>query len=398
MSDSFSPSNPTPHLSFADGTFHHAWFPVVDERGDARVRAVTFKELTYLPIETRDDPDVLGKQWAALRGLYNAGVDFLFTVTGLFQPEHIGVVQFYGAAAEAASEGTAVAEVQHRMAAVEATLANYPHARLAPPDSRRVQLLFQRMERLPRLLAILGHPDPRLAKKGLGRDGSLGEEDDDLASQQGEILLRGLSRLREDFVFLVTAHHVARDALAEGLVRMSRAASHYASRQRGTLSAGFSIAIPLAAALSDAYAGNRGRSQSTAHSQSDSVSQGWGEGESRSWGHSVGRSESHGLAHTESSAVTDAVSHTTGRSWGESQAHTVSQSHTDSGGRTVSHTTGVAHASGQNWSTTQASGTSHGVTDSASSSQSQGQSVASSWAQGHTEAASQGLARSQSST
>ena len=48
----------------------------------------------YLPIETRDDPDLLGKQWAALRGLYNGNVDFLYTVAGIFAPTHIGVAQF----------------------------------------------------------------------------------------------------------------------------------------------------------------------------------------------------------------------------------------------------------------------------------------------------------------
>ena len=323
-------------LHFDAGAFRYAWFRIVDERGDERFRAVAFKELAYLPIETREDPDVLGKQWTALRGLYNAGVDFLYTVGGLFAPQHIGVVQWYGAAAEAGSEGAAVAEVGRRMAAVEATLANYPLSRLAAPDGRRVQWLFQRMQRLPRILAVLGHPDPRLAKKGLGRDGSLGEEDDELASQQGEILLRGLAKLREDFVFLVTAHHIGRGALAEALVQMSQIASQYASRQRGSLSAAFSIAIPLATALSDAYSASRGRSESTALSQSDTVNEGWGAGETRSWGHTVGRSESHGFAHTESSAVTDAVSSTSGRSWGESQAHTVSQSHTDSGSHTDS--------------------------------------------------------------
>lgn len=385
-------------LSFDDGTLRYAWFRILDQWGDERFRAVTFKELAYLPIETRDDPDVLGKQWAALRGLYNAGVDFLYTVTGLFVPEHIGVVQFYGAAAEAGSEGAAVEEVERRMAAVEATLANYPLSRLVPPDGRRVQLLFQRMQRLPKVLAVLGHPDPRLAKKGLGRDGSLGEEDDDLASQQGELLLRGLARLKEDFVFLVTAHHVGRHALSDALVRMSQIASQYASRQRGSLSTGFSIAIPLAAALSDAYSASRGRSESSATSQSDSVSEGWGTGESRSWGHSVGKSESHGFAHTESSAVTDAVSHTRGRSWGESESHTTSQSHTDSGSHTTSHSTGVVRSSGESWSTARSSGTSRSTSESSGTTVGTAQSTASTWSRGHTEAVSQGLARSQSAS
>ena len=49
-------------LHFGAGAFRYAWFRIVDERGDERFRAVAFKEPAYLPIETRKDPDVLGKQ------------------------------------------------------------------------------------------------------------------------------------------------------------------------------------------------------------------------------------------------------------------------------------------------------------------------------------------------
>lgn len=182
-------------LSFGDGNLSHAWFRLCDTRGCSRYRSVSLMELTYLPIETRDDPDVLGKQWAALRGLYNADVDFLYTAVGVYAPQHLGVVHFYGAAAEATSQQAAADEAQRRMAAVQATLANYPMSRLQQPDVARVQMLVSRMERLPKVLAVLGHPDPRDARRGLGRDGALGWEDDELASQQGEILLRGLSKL-----------------------------------------------------------------------------------------------------------------------------------------------------------------------------------------------------------
>ena len=204
-------------LAFGTGTLHHAWFRLADPRGRETVRAVALKELAYLPIETRDDPDVLGKQWAALRGLYNADVDFVFSCLGVFAPTMLGVVQFYGAAAEASSREIAAVEARRRMAAVEATLANYPLSRLRAPEVGRVRMLVERLERLPKVLALLGHPDPRQAKRGLGRDGTLGMADDDLASQQGEILLRGLARLKEDFVFTVTAAHIPRPELAKAL-------------------------------------------------------------------------------------------------------------------------------------------------------------------------------------
>ena len=129
----------------------------------------------------------------------------------------------------------------------------------------------------------------------------MGIADDELLSQQGENLLRGLARINEDFVFLVTAAFVDRPALTAAMVKMAQVASQVASRQRGSIGAGFSIAVPLAAALSNAYAQNLGHSQSVGHSQADTVSEGWSQSESQSWGHSVGQSQSHGTSHTESS-------------------------------------------------------------------------------------------------
>ena len=79
-----------------------------------------------------------------------------------------------------------------RIVAVEAVIANYPQAKLADPDLERVEWLLDFLVRRSgrNVIAVLDHPDPRMAKSGLGRDGSLGEIDDDLASQQNEILFR----------------------------------------------------------------------------------------------------------------------------------------------------------------------------------------------------------------
>ena len=388
-------------LSFAAGTMAYAWFQLRDVQGRSQYRAVTFKELTYLPIETRDDPDVLGKQWATLRGLYNADVDFLYSAVGVYAPQHLGVVQFYGAAAEAMSERAAADEAIRRMAAVEATLANYPLSWLQEPDLARIQLLINRMARLPKVLAVLGHPDPRLARKGLGRDGALGQEDDELASQQGEILLRGLAKLSEDFVFLVTAAHIGRPDLTQALVRMSQVASQYASRQRGSINVGFSIAIPLAAALSDSYGGQRGRTDSEAISSSDAVSEGWGQGESRSWGHSVAKGESHGIAHTESYAETSAVANTKGFSQSIGSGHTDSQSQTDSTAHTESrsHTDSVSVTNSSATTTSTATTTSQASTVSGSHTESVGSSTGSSqsnnWSQGQSSSATTGTSQSQ---
>ena len=155
-----------------DDKLRYLWFRVVTN-GSPFFRCVALRELAYLPVEILDDPDLLGKQWAAVRGLYNAEVDFVYTAAGMFSPERLGLVQYYGAAAEGVTRETASAETMRRMAAVEAVIANYPQARLADPPLQRVEWLLEFLvQRSGRnVLAILGHPDPRMAKRGLGRDG-----------------------------------------------------------------------------------------------------------------------------------------------------------------------------------------------------------------------------------
>jgi len=346
-------------LRSQNGHLTYQWYKLADSAGRQFYRAVALLELLYLPVEARADPDMLGKQWAALRGLYNAQADFLYSAVGVFAPQRLGVIQFYGAAAEAATEEEAGQEVRRRIRAVEAVLANFPQSRTAPPTLERVELFLERVRRLPRLLAILGHPDPRLARKGLGRDGSLGEADDELLSQQGENLLRGLARINQDFVFLVTAAHVERPAVTSALVRMAQVASQLASRQRGSIGAAFSLAIPLAAALNSACGQNFGRTLSAGRSQADTVSEGWGWSQADSWSHSVGHSESHGQAHTVSTSVADGIAHAHGvadtSSWSQvhsladttSHAETSSWAHTDSVADTSSwaHTDSVADTS-----------------------------------------------------
>lgn len=345
------------------GRLSHAWYRLIDEAGRQLVRVVCFKELVYLPLELRDDPDVLGKQWAAVRGLYNAGVDFLYAVAGAFRQPEIGVMQFYGAAAESERESEALAEALRSMAAVEAALSNYPHSRLAAPDTYHVKLLIERIERSPAVLAILGHPDPRTAPKGLGRDGMLGMDDDEYASQQGELLLRGLARIREDFAFLVSAAAIPRPRLTSALVTVGRRASEFASRQRGSLNVGFSLAIPLSAALANALSGQSSRSESQAHSVSDGMTEGWSEGESQSWSHAIARGEAHGTAHTVSHAVSDGVAVSEGRSTASGWGHTESQAHTDSYSHGIAKTEGKTWSSSTTTSTATSTTVSSGVTE-----------------------------------
>ena len=101
-------------LDIEGDRMRYMWLRIATN-GSESYRCVALRELTYLPIETREGPDVLGKQWAAVRGLYNAGVDYVYAAAGIFTPERVGVAQFYGAAAEGATRETASNEARVRV-------------------------------------------------------------------------------------------------------------------------------------------------------------------------------------------------------------------------------------------------------------------------------------------
>ncbi len=346
----------------------------------ARHRIVALKELAYLPLDAREDPDVLGKQWAALRGLYQGEVDFIYVAAGFYQPQHIGLVQFYGTAAEGPDPQAALETCRVHMRAVEAVLANFVFSRLESPSPERMAGLVERLRALPSLLALLGHPDPRQTRRGLGTGPAGPGQDADLASQQGELLMRGLAKLQEDFVFLVTARHVARGLLHQALVRMSRISSQYASRQRGALNVGFSVAMPLAAALSQSVQGSAGLIGSVSDSQSHS----WGEGAAHT--HGISASHGRGTAETQGQSYTEGTSTTLGHShsWSQTQSETHSQNRATGGSETLSH--GTAQGQSQTETVTSSTGTSQqhstaaGHTASHSTAQGQTRTTGSTWA------------------
>ena len=373
--------------------------------GTKQHRVVALKELAYLPLDAREDPDILGKQWAAMRGLYQGDVDFIYVAAGFYQPRHIGLVQLYGTSAEGPDSQSALEICQTHMRAVEAVLANFVLSRLETPSPERMEGLMSRIQSLPSLLALLGHPDPRMTRRGLGTGPSLNGQDEDLASQQGEILMRGLAKLQEDFVFMVTAQHVERQLLHQAMVRMSRVSSQYASRQRGSLNVGFSVALPLATSLAQSVQGSEGitggesasQSQSqgegTSESQgvSESQSQGTSEtqGQSQSEGTSAGESQSHswtqtqGITQSQSQSGGGSETHTAGSAQGQSQTDTStagassSQQHSSAFGNGISHSTtqGQTQTAGSTWSTS--TGNSQSSSQTQGSTQTQGQSIGS---------------------
>lgn len=390
-------------LEIENGILRYAWFRLETDEGE-KYRCVAFRELASVPYDVREGVDTLGRQWAALRGVYNAGVDYIYSALGIFHPQHVGVVQLYGAAGEGVNRETAAALALEGIAAVQAALANFPQSQTRPPDLRWIEWYLEFVTRRAKnVLALLGHPDPRASKRGLGRDGNLPDYgEDDLAEEQNEILFRGLAKLRQDFVFQVTAEHVDRQRLARTLVEVARVASNFASRRRGSINIGFSVGIPLLAALGQTVGGGQGGTQATAHSTAQGVTHGWGE--ARTDSHSVSVSEAWTSGGSETHAVGNSWAHSVseGQNWGhtdsqgESWAHTDSQSeswaHTDSRAHTVSraetNSTSVSHSEGAGTSWMSGGAVTSGVSGS--------EGHTTSWGRTHTESASRAVGESQS--
>ncbi len=337
-------------LHVEEGVLRYAWFRLETPEGE-KYRCVAFRELASVPYDVTRDADTLGRQWAALRGVYNAGVDYIYTALGIFHPEHIGIVQLYGAAGEGASRETAAAMALEGVAAVQAALANFPQSQTKAPDLRWIEWYLEFVtKRAKNVLALLGHPDPRASKRGLGAEGNLPDyAEDDLAEEQNEILFRGLAKLRQDFVFQVTAEHVDRKRLSRTLVEVARVASNFASRRRGSVNIGFSLGIPLLAALGQAVSGGQGGTQAVAHSTAQGTTHGWGQAHSDS--HAVGTSEAwtSGGSETHLVGVSQAQAESEGQGYTRSSADTQSWAHTVS--HSVTESTAVAHSqgSGSSW-------------------------------------------------
>lgn len=324
-------------LSIKNGHFQYAWFHI-EKDDETFFRCVALRELLIIPVSMRDDYDLLGKQWGALRGLHNAGVSFVYTAMGIYRPEHIGIVQYYGAAGEGQDEAEASSKALLGVSSVEAVLANYPQSKLGAPNPDWLKWYLEFITAGGKnIAAILGHPDPREGKKGSTDDGAVGDDSDsDLAEEQNEILFRGLSKLSQNFVFQVLAEHITRPAMTKALIKISEIASNVASRKKGSIGFGFNLGIPLMAAINQSVQSG----VSDGHGASQSVQ----DGVSHGWGHTHGT----GVAHSEG------VTNTTGgsESWGESQGTSHGTSHSEGSSHTVSHssTSGSGSSSGGGWS------------------------------------------------
>jgi len=366
----------------------HVWWELQERpatrRTASRYRVLRVDELVELPIESRDDPDLMGKSWAALRGLYRAGHDTLYLAVGVRAPD-LTVAQLYGSAFEAASLDAAVAGAAEAQNAVRGVLANFLHSRLQAPSEVLWGHVQRHMRELPHLVALHGYPDPRAARKGLTRDGAFGADDDELASQQGEIFLRGTAALNKEFTFAMLAHALDRDTLIAGQSRLDRLAGEYASRQKGSLNAGFGAALPLAGSLGETQAASwaQGETDSTGDTVSRSESQTTGATEStgQSHGSTESRSETHGRT------ASQGWTHSAGQSVGQTHTQTQGTSRTESAGATESR--GETETQGQTTGLGETETHSRGSTRSAGQSRSQAEAVGAqqgaSWTVGQTE-------------
>ncbi len=380
-------------LHVEHGEFRYLWLRLTDD-GREFFRVVSLRELTSLAIDDKEleDYNVMGRQWGAVRGLYNAGVDFVYSAAGIFTPDHVGVVQFYGAAANADSLDAAARLADSRLKAVLGTLAaGYQQSKTRPPLMRWMEWYLDFItRRAHNAVAVLGHPDPRDARRGYNLDDSSGN--DDLASEQNEMLFRGLAKLRKDFIFQVTADRIGRRDLTHSMRRLQVLASQVASRRRGAISIGASLSIPLAAALANSVGGNASRGHSTSHSHVKTSSHGWGNSHTDSYAHT--ESESHSVGGSESHSVT--VTHSEGSSVTLSEAQSVNRSHTVGNSVTHSQSDGVTRTmgSGSSWGSSQ--GGSHSQSSVQTWGSAHGQQVSHGVSSGHTESSGVSIGQSNS--
>lgn len=337
-------------LSIIDNGLHidevlkYAWVQV-STPASQYYRVIALKQLAVIPILDKEAYDLLGKQWGAVRGLYNAGVNFMYAAAGIYDPEHIGIVQYYGAAADGPTKEDAAQRAMAHMGTVEGVLANFPQSKLDYPDQRWMEWYIDFItSRGKNIAALLGHPDPRQGKRG-AQDGAMGNTDaEDLSAEQNEIFFRGLAKLRESFVFQVMAEHINKDSLAHTLVRVAEVASNVASRRRGSIGFGFNLGIPLMAAVTQSMGAGTAVGVSDGQSVAESKSHGWGNQ------HGVGESHVNSVSHTAGTTESWGETKSTSMTETESRSHTESQMSSSTSGQssTVSSSVGGGESSGWN--------------------------------------------------
>ena len=324
----------------------YLWYQVEEEENGqkyAGYRVVRLLELKFIPLDARADAGLLQKMRTVLRSLYGAKVSFVYLTAGLFTDPAVGIIQCYGVSVFAADLETAVAKSAGALATLQSAMsAAYRQLKMKPLESHTASWIFEAMGSMKNALVVVGQPDPRENAKG-GSDpafrnpiveGSPSAQQYTL--QQNEILFRGMSKLREDFLFLVMTSPVSFSNISEMLIGLAEYTSTWASRQLGSRGASFGISLP--AILVGSMANNTSQALGTndASSHTDGTTHTEGTTHTDGTAHTDGHAQSQGWSHVETNGqtITDTTSHSDGATNTQGSAHTQGQSTGQSNGVT----------------------------------------------------------------
>ena len=317
----------------------YLWFEVTEREGGKayhEYRAMQLMHLASIPLNVRGDQGALAKMRTVLRGLYNAKVDIVYLVAGIYHPERLGIVQCYGAVGRGETRTEAAAQAIHGAASLEAAMAAaYPQVRFHALGMDVSEWISKALMRMPYSVLAIGHPDPRENARGGQSDldpllssGKHGVQEFTL--QQNELVMRGMAQLEEDFLLQVLLTPVSMQSASRMLAGLAEYTSTWAAWQSGSRSFNIGTSLPLM--LSGAIARNAG----TGYSESQTA------GKADGTSHVASQSQTDGTAHshTEGTAVTNGISNT----------------HTEGTAVTESHSESIGHSTGSNQSQTKGEG------------------------------------------
>jgi hypothetical protein len=334
----------------------YLWFQV-EEKDNGKIykgfRVVRLLELKFIPLDARADAGLLQKMRTVLRSIYGAKVSFIYLTGGLFTNPVVGIIQCYGVSVYAETLEQAITQSENALMALKSAMcAIYRQMKLEPLSTETGQWIFSSLAGMGHALVVVGQPDPRENAKGGSQAmfsnpltaGDTGAQQYSL--QQNEILFRGMSNLKEDFLFMVMTSPVSLSNISEMLVGLAEQTSTWAAWQTGNRGASFGISLPamLSGSLIDSAA--------TGHSESAGTSHTDGSAHSDSTAHSDGTAHSTGTATsyggsktvTDGVAVTNGIVNSTGQAISDSTTHTEGTSQSTG----TSETTGTSSGTSQN--------------------------------------------------
>ncbi len=344
----------------AQDSMDYLWYEV-EERDNGRIyrgfRVVRLLELKFIPLDARADAGLLQKMKTVLRSLYGAKVSFVYLTAGIFTDPAVGIIQCYGVSVFASDKETAVKVSSNALSALKSAMTGaFRQMKLSSLNPETGMWIFGAMADMKHALVVVGQPDPRENAKGgsqalfsnpLVDSNGVGQQ---YSLQQNEIMFRGMSTLKEDFIFMVMTSPVALADISEMLIGLAEQTSTWASWQSGVRGASFGISLPaiLSGAMMQSSAVGFGESEGTSHSDGTAQSIGTAhtEGTAHTQGtaHTVGTTHaftvsdmaSSGIATSESTSVTEGTAH--------SEGNAVSNGTVQTNGSSGSHSTSIGNA------------------------------------------------------